>query len=397
MTRFPPLRLDCPGCESRRTRIFHEARDVPVNSVLLLATREEAVSFPTADIRLAFCEKCGLIYNTLFDDNRLEYSPRYEETQGFSGAFRAWHEGLARRLIERYGLRGKKIVEIGCGKGEFLTLICELGGNRGVGFDPTYIPGRNVSRAKNRIEFIRDNYSEKYGGYRGDLLCCKMTLEHISDPLEFVTMVRRSVRDAPDTVIFFQVPDVLRILKDMAFWDIYYEHCCYYSAGSLARVFRRGGFEVLDVGREYDGQYLTIEARLGDGTRQAPLPQEDDLERLSGLVCRFAAEIAGRVAQWRDRLRQYHSRRCRTVIWGSGSKGVAFLTTLDAPGTVEYVVDINPNKHGYYMAKTGQKIVGPDFLRDYRPDVVVVMNPIYREEITAQLRCLDLTPEVIST
>lgn len=396
MTDSASSRLDCPGCESRRIRIFHEALDMPVNSVLLLASRQDAVSFPTGDIRLAFCENCGLIYNAAFDAKQLEYSPRYEETQGYSPAFRTWHETLAQRLIERYGLHGKKIVEIGCGKGEFITLICELGGNRGVGFDPTYIPGRCASRSKRRIEFIRDNYSEKYSGYRGDLLCCKMTLEHISDACGFLGMVQRSVRDAPDTVIFFQVPDVLRILEETAFWDIYYEHCSYYSAGSLARLFRRSGFDVLDVGREYGGQYLTIEGRPSNGSQHAPLPQENDLDQISGLVSRFAAELSERVAQWRDQLCRYHKQGRRIVIWGSGSKGVAFLTTLNTPGTVEYVVDINPNKHGHYMAKTGQKIVGPAFLRDYRPDLVVVMNPVYRKEIIVQLQCLDLAPEVIT-
>ena len=39
-----------------------------------------------------------------------------------------------RKLIpfERYGLRKKRILEIGCGKGEFLEQICEMGDNQGV-------------------------------------------------------------------------------------------------------------------------------------------------------------------------------------------------------------------------------------------------------------------------
>jgi hypothetical protein len=62
-----------------------------------------------------------------------------------------------------------------------------------------------------------------------------MTLEHIAPTGDFVGAVRRAVGDDPQTVVFFQVPDVIRILKEQAFWDIYYEHCNYFSAGSLAR------------------------------------------------------------------------------------------------------------------------------------------------------------------
>ena len=127
-----PSRLTCPSCGAGRVRIFYEALSAPVNSVLLVSSREQAVGFPTGDIRLGFCHECGFIYNTSFERRLVEYSSRCEETQGFSPFFRAWHEGLARRLIDRHSLYGKKIVEIGCGKGEFLALLCGLGGSEAI-------------------------------------------------------------------------------------------------------------------------------------------------------------------------------------------------------------------------------------------------------------------------
>ena len=50
----------------------------------------------------------------------------------------------------------------------------------------------------------------------------------------------------------------------------------------------------------------------------------------------------------------------------------------------------------HYMAKTGLEIIRPLALRDYRPDIVIVMNPVYREEIIAELAKLGLSPEVIA-
>jgi hypothetical protein len=58
-------------------------------------------------------------------------------------------------------------------------------------------------------------------------------------------------------------------------------------------------------------------------------------------------------------------------------------------------VDINPYKHGTYMAGTGQEIVGPEFLRAYRPDVVIVMNPIYCNEIQRDLDGMGITAELM--
>jgi SAM-dependent methyltransferase len=394
--------LTCPCCGGRRVDVFYEVEKVPVNSVLQLPSREEALNFPTGDIALGFCSDCGFVYNAAFRAELLEYSDRYDPTQAFSPTFNQWHQDLARRLIERYGLRHKTIIEIGCGKGEFLNMLCELGDNSGLGFDPAYVPKRDVQRGKTRAKFISGFYDERYAGERGDFVCCKMTLEHIQPAADFMGTVRRAVGDDPRTVVFFQVPDVERILEELAFWDVYYEHCSYYSMGSLGRLFRRTGFEVIDLAREYDNQYLMVEARPATGTHRTPLPQENDLKRLRCLARDFATRLSEQKARWQGILREYKQRGRKVVIWGSGSKGVAFLTTLGMgegadQGGIEYVVDINPHRQGFYMAKTGQRIVGPDFLRDYRPDAVIVMNPVYEKEIRQDLAARGLEPEVLTT
>jgi len=396
MSCSTPMRFVCPSCGCDRVQVVYETLSAPVNSVLLLSSREQALTFPTGDIRLGFCDVCGFIYNTCFDRQLVEYSSRCEESQGFSPFFRAWHQGLARRLIERYSLRAKTIVEIGCGKGDFLALLCDLGDNSGIGFDPAYIPERTAPESASRIHFISDFYKDNDSALHADFLCCKMTLEHIADTANFIRMVRRSLRDSHDTCVFFQVPDVSRVLQEQAFWDIYYEHCSYFSIGSLTRLFHASGFDVLDVRREYGDQYLTIEARAGDGTASLFTP-EGDLDKLRTLVQRFASRVPRRIAEWRRRLESYRERSLKTVVWGAGSKGVTFLSTLNVPGAVRYVVDVNPHMWAHYMAKTGIEIVEPFKLRDYRPDVVVVMNPLYREEISAELATLGVAAELIST
>lgn len=385
----------CPSCDTTGMIPFYELGDVPVHSVLLLPTREEALNYPTGDIVLGFCPTCGFISNLAFDPSVHEYSSRYEATQAFSPTFNAFAQRLAERLIDEYDLHGKEIIEIGCGQGEFLALLCELGGNHGVGFDPAYIDGRVESSIRDQITFFKDLYSEKYAHFHGDFVCCKMTLEHIQDTADFVGTVRRSLGDQRDTVVFFQVPDVTRILRELAFWDIYYEHCSYFSPGALARLFRRCGFDVIRLAREYDDQYLMIEARPGDGKGGVPLELEDDLASVARDVTDFSERCTRKLDAWRRDLQRIDQAGCRVVIWGAGSKGVAFLTTLNVREQIEYAVDINPHKHGTYMAGTGQRIVGPEFLREYRPDVVVVMNPVYCDEIRRYLDRMGVTAELI--
>jgi SAM-dependent methyltransferase len=375
--------------------VFYQVQRVPVHSVLLLPTRDEAIRYPQGDIDLALCHACGFIGNTAFDASLHEYSTRYEETQGFSPTFRTFHEKLARTLVEEFDLRDKTVIEIGCGKGEFLTMLCEFGNNRGVGFDPAYVSERNTSAAKDRITFITDLYSEKYTGYHGDFVCCKMTLEHIPATADFMRTVRTSIGDRRETVVFFQIPEVRRILAERAFWDIYYEHCSYFTKGSLARLFRRAGFTVRRLWTDYDDQYLMIEARPGNGAAGAPLPEEDDLALLEAEVRDFTRAVDGTLARWKKEMDEHQRAGHRVVLWGGGSKGVAFLTKLGIRDQVQYVVDINPYKHGSFMAGTGQEIVGPQFLTSYKPDLVVVMNPIYMEEIRAEIARVGVTTTVV--
>jgi SAM-dependent methyltransferase len=384
-SRFTRSDRACPSCGNVGMELFYDVDSVPVHSVLLFPTRDKALSYPKRDIRLGFCPACGFISNVVFDPAVHEYSSQYEETQGFSTTFQEFHRGLAGRLIERHRLRKKEIIEIGCGKGEFLTMLCEMGNNRGVGFDPAFVSERSVTDAKDRLTFVQDFYSERYSDYHGDFLCCKMTLEHIPDTLKFMRTVRRSIGDREETVVFFMIPEMRRILRERAFWDIYYEHCSYFTAGSVARLFRKSGFDVHALGTEYDGQYLTIEATIRDGASAGPLPEEESPATLRAEVEEFAAAVSWTIRRWRDRIRALQSRNARAVVWGSGSKGVTFLTKLGVSEQIRYAVDINPYRHGTFMAGTGQQIVSPDFLTEYRPEVIIVMNPIYMGEISAEL------------
>ena len=103
-----------------------------------------------------------------------------------------------------------------------------------------------------------------------------------------------------------------------------------------------------------------------------------------------------KLTSWRERLRRFKSKGIKTVLWGSGSKAVSFLTTSNIDREIEYVIDINPHRHNTYMAKSGHPIVAPNFLREYKPDVVIVMNEVYKEEIRKYLLDMELSPRLLT-
>jgi SAM-dependent methyltransferase len=388
--------VSCPACGHHELDVFFEEQGIPTNSCLLLDTLDEARTFPTGDMELGFCLRCGFLANIAFRE--AEYSARYEETQGFSALFVEWGRKLAQRWVEKYNLQGRSVLEVGCGKGEFLTWMVEAGAGRGVGIDPGVHPERIQTDVEDRLTWIADFYSEKYADLAADAVVCRHTLEHIAPVRDFMTMVRRAIGDRLDTIVLFELPDVKRVLEEVAFWDVYHEHCSYFSLGSLARLFRRTGFEVLHLELDYDDQYLLIEACPSPSlpAQGEPFQVEDDLELLRNGVQKYHTEVRALRESWRARLADLRASGGTAVIWGAGSKGVSFLTNLGLSDEIEFAVDINPFKTGKFMAGTGHQIVAPEFLREYRPDLVIAMNPIYLDEIRQKLDDLGLKPDLIA-
>lgn len=369
-------RRTCIVCEGRSVTLFLEIERAPVFCSQLCYTRAAALGMPTAPIHLGFCPDCGHVFNMAFDARLLKYNSDYENSLHCSGWFRDYEDALVDALVERYQLHGRKIVEIGCGRGEFLKTLCRRGSNRGFGFDPGYAPDGRAPDPNLEIFISANSYGSEHIDLRPDFICSRQTLEHIGKPRDFLVNIRAAA-GRTGVPVFFEVPNALYTLRDGGIWDIIHEHCSYFNSSSLARLFSGSGYRPLDVAEAYDGQFLTIHARTEAGPSKAgPAPSTE----LAPLIATFAESYRRKVEDWNRHLRAIDKEGRKVVIWGSGSKGIAFLNTL-RPKAINYVVDVNPRKQGKYTAGTGQQIVAPQFLAEYRPDVVIVMNPIYRDEI----------------
>ena len=375
--------------------VFYESEKLPVTSPIQAPGRDAARTHRPGRVHLGFCQSCGFIENVAFEPALLDYSQVARMTQSYSPTFNIFARDMARRLIESYDLHGKEIVEIGSGRGEFLLLLCELGGNRGTGIDPASDPEHIPPEARERLSFIPEYFSKDHDLSVFDFVCCRHTLEHISPVGDFVGSVRRCLGKRRDTVVFFQMPDVTQILQELSFWNISYEHCSYFTLGSLARLFERCGFEVLRLEKVYGDRYCLIEARPSDGSPGSALAGEEDIETTSRQVAYFADHVSGKFEQLKGKLNELFERDRRVVLWGADTKTGVFLNTLGIMDEIEVAVDINPLLHGMYVPGTGQKIMPPEFLKEYRNDVVIVMSPIYQDEIRKMLFRMNVEADIL--
>lgn len=382
----------CPVCDSCDSWVFCNLKDMPINVCVQYSSRSDALECPKGDIGLTFCHKCGFIWNRVFNSERLDYSQKYENSLLFSPHYQQYTDKLVRRLIDSYDLKNKRVIDIGCGKGDFLFLICNAGRNHGVGFDTSYEDDCNNSD----IEIIRDFYSEKYIDYEADMICSRYVFEHIEQPKTFLRMLRKTIGQRRSCVVYFEVPNVSLIVRDLSVWDIIYEHCSYFSLNSLKRVFELCNFEVIDICESYAGQFLCIEAFGSNGEVVRENESTSELEEMTSNVNSFVEKNRKQLKLWQTNLQDIQTSGKRAVLWGAGAKGVSFFNMLNIKEGIDYIVDINPRKHNKYIPGTGQKIVSPEFLKAYKPDVLILANLVYKKEISETVKSLGINPEFMS-
>jgi hypothetical protein len=181
------------------------------------------------------------------------------------------------------------------------------------------------------------------------------------------------------------------MLSSGAWWDIIYEHFTYFSAAALTALFQSAGPGGTRCGVSFHGQYLSLE---GGRAVSGPPPAPPDIQ----LLARFGslrADIDATLAEWDGRIRELASAG-PIAVWGAGSKGVTFLNLLQAPESIQRVVDINPRKWGKYVPGTGHQVVSPQELSGLEVATVLVMNDAYCDEVREQVKGLGLCAQTLS-
>lgn len=375
--------MSCPICASPDTIMFDRRPRVPVHQNKLCGSRAEALETPTGKLEMTGCRSCGFVWNAAFDPDILVYDDKYENDQTCSSAFRSHFEDRARHVVTALDdLDHARIVEVGCGQGDFLARIVALsdgGIASATGFDPAWRGADGDGPAGTAIH--RCYYEPSTAALAGgspDAIISRHTIEHVPDPLAFLATLREAAGADTRTRIFLETPCVAWIVANGQIQDFFYEHCSIFTASSLARALREAGFGPARAGHVFAGQYLWAEG--GFGSDDSNTPEIPDFAR-------WGAEKSRYVDHWRAVIANAEAQG-PVYLWGGGSKGVTFTLLIDPDGAhLSGAVDINPKKQGGYLPVTGLPILAPEALPE-RGATVIVMNPAYQAEIEAQAASL---------
>lgn len=370
----------CPVCGSSDHDAVVSIPSVPVLVNAQVRPDQGSVAV-RGDMDLVVCHGCAHLFNRSFDPELLDYDATYENTLHYSSHFQQFARSLADRLVRDHGLIGVCVAELGSGPGHFLSMLCDAGVARGLGWDPSYDPGRLGAPEHPAVTVSTDQFPDD-GSVPVELAFSQHVLEHLGEPVRALAAMRSAVLDA-NGVVYTEVPNGQLMMEHGAIWDLIYEHRSYFVPLSLDLVCRRAGLRVTSMGAAFGDQFLWCEAIPGDSAADA-LPDPSAVEQAVVAATVFGATAAERIERARDDLATWAAAG-PVALWGAGSKGVTYLNLVADVAEVAAVVDINPRKSGWGVPGTSFAISGPDVLIDVQPRTVVAANPIYVGEIAAAL------------
>ena len=374
-------RVSCASCGGRSFETILNLGDVPLAGYF--PNKDELKTQSKYPLSLLVCNDCKLVQTDSVINPKLLFEDyRYLSSVGLSNHF----EGVADLLNERYDVRDKNILEIGCNDGVLLEPLQKLGALV-EGVDPAI---NVVKLAKNKglqvyndffdeITFGDDKFKSKY-----DLVISNNTFAHIIDVQSVIRGIHHVLKPSGDFI--FEV-HYLKSLIDGKQWDnVYHEHIFYYSIPALRNMFMKHGMTIVDF----------EEIPIHSGSIRVPVRNRNTYESQKVLdrielesktignvsyLKKYGEDVKKHISEFNEMIEKLSS---KYTIAGYGASGRANmfcnLTNINKD-VVKFIVDEAPERCGRYIANTEIPIVSPSALKDSYVDLIIIFAWNYSKMI----------------
>jgi len=310
------------------------------------------------DLHITECTSCGLV-QTL--NEPVPYFREVIRSAGISEEMKEFRRVQFRDFIDRYALRAKNVIEIGCGKGEYLSIINELGVlGRGIEYGAEAVIA-SQRKGLNVCQMYLDHNNDVIPGGPFDAFLFLNFLEHLPQPREMLQLIRENLSDSGVGLI--EVPNFDMILEEELFTEFITDHVSYFTKETLETSLSISGFEVIEC--EETWHRYTISAVV-----------KKRKTILSGEMCATVQSLRRSI---NELISKYPSGE--VAIWGAGHQAFTVMSMSELGGKVKCVVDSAPFKQGCVTPATHIPIISPDSYFSSPSELIIIMAGSYSNEV----------------
>lgn len=362
------MRTKCIVCGAP---LFHDplyiCHDMPANSQDL-PSKEDLETDKAVSFNFCQCSGCGLVQ---FDCDPVPYYRDSTRAGERCDALIKLRREQYKHLIETYHLQGKKILEVGAGKGGFLKTLKEM--------TEYHVQEFGI---ENNPEFVRIAQEvEKVNVQQGFIDSSDMYIE--GAPFDaFVSFAYPARLIEPNTVFrgvyhnlnagavgLVMVPSLEHLLEPGGFYDITVDHIAYYSEDTLRYLLQKNGFDVIESGQVSE---LYIYAIV---KKRQPIDLKgiwSDVEPLAQQVRKFVSESTAEGK--------------KIAVWCAGHFAFTILSVAQIGDKISYIIDNAKFKQGFYAPGSHVLIVGAEHFQEEPVDTILILGPIYIDELIREIR-----------
>lgn len=332
------------------------AQDIP--------EKKDLASEKEVTVELCACSGCGLVQ---LSSAPVSYYRDVIRAGGYTGTMESIRRAQYGEWIRMCGLENKKILEAGCGQGEFLKILAEY---------PVRVFGMEhkkelVEKARAEGLSVQCGYPEteddRFENAPFDGFTSFNFLEHQPDPCMYLRAIAKNLTE--DGCGLLTVPSFEYILEQKSFYEIIPDHIAYYTKETLRSLMDRCGFDVLKEERINRDTLSVIVKRKRKPDVSGLLQQSDSIKQ----------EVLSLI----EKSKQEHK---RTAVWGAGHQGFTLCAAAGLAGKIAYIIDSAPFKQGKYAPGSHIPIISPEEALKEPPDTVIIVAPGYTDEIAGILK-----------
>lgn len=315
------------------------------------------------DLEVCQCSGCGLVQ---LSNAPVPYYREVIRAAAFSEEMKSFRHSQFRSFCEKFSLSGKKVIEIGCGRGEYLSLMRHVRMDAyGLEYGESSVAHCVGAGLKVMRNFLDDDVCRlEHAPFDGFFLL--NFLEHLPNPNGTLSGVGNNLSD--EAVGLVEVPNFDMILRNNLFAEFIGDHLLYFTRETLAMTLQTNGFDIVDCSEIWHDYIISATVRKR---------KRIDLGIFRNSRERLRKEITDYIGRYGEN---------KIAVWGAGHQALATMALTDLTGKIKYVVDSATFKQGKFTPATQIPIVAPDLLESDPVAAVIVMAASYSDEVVGILK-----------